>query len=74
MGRLELYAAEAIATAIAGMLHLMMGPNSFGVNINQGILFIVGGIAQIFWIIPWMFKNCHSDTSNKDAMRGKVWK
>jgi hypothetical protein len=30
----------------------MMGPNSLGFNINQGILFIVGGIAQIFWIIP----------------------
>ena len=52
MGRLGLYVAAAIATAIAGMLHLMMGPNSFGFNINQGILFIVGGIAQIFWIIP----------------------
>ena len=34
------------------MLHVMMGPNSFGFNINQGILFIAGGIARIFWIIP----------------------
>ncbi len=47
-----LYYAAAAATAIAGMLHLMMGPNSFGFNANQGILFIVGGIAQVFWIIP----------------------
>jgi hypothetical protein len=52
LGLLGLYVAAAIATAIAGMLHLMMGPNSFGFNINQGILFIAGGIAQIFWIIP----------------------
>jgi hypothetical protein len=22
------------------------------INVNQGILFIVGGIAQVFWIIP----------------------
>ncbi|MEM2139634.1 hypothetical protein [Nitrososphaera sp.] len=47
-----LYYAAAAATAIAGMLHLMMGPGSLGFNANQGILFIVGGIAQVFWIIP----------------------
>lgn len=47
-----LYYAAAVATAIAGMLHLMLGPNNLGFNVNQGILFIVGGIAQVFWIIP----------------------
>jgi hypothetical protein len=47
-----LYIAAAAATAIAGLLHLMMGPNSLNFNVNQGILFIVGGIAQVFWIIP----------------------
>lgn len=47
-----LYIAAAGATAIAGMLHLMNGPNSLNFNVNQGILFIVGGIAQVFWIIP----------------------
>lgn len=47
-----LYYAAATATATAGMLHLMLGPNSLGFNVNQSILFIVGGIAQIFWIIP----------------------
>src|ERR671917_1187753 len=54
MARLDsaLYIAAAAATAIAGLLHLMMGPNSLNFNINQGILFIVGGIAQVFWIIP----------------------
>jgi hypothetical protein len=46
------YCAAAAATAIAGMLHLTMGPGSLGFNINQGILFTVGGIAQVFWIIP----------------------
>jgi hypothetical protein len=29
----------------------MVGPNSINFNVNQGILFIVGGIAQVFWII-----------------------
>src|ERR671917_1051011 len=54
MARLDsaLYIAAAAATAIAGLLHLMMGPNSLNFNVNQGILFIVGGIAQAFWIIP----------------------
>jgi hypothetical protein len=47
-----LYIAAAAATAIAGLLHLTMGPNSLNFNVNQGILFIVGGIAQVFWIIP----------------------
>jgi hypothetical protein len=47
-----LYIAAASTTAIAGMLHLMLGPNALGFNVNQGILFIVGGIAQVFWIIP----------------------
>ena len=45
-------AADPTTTAIAGMLHLMMGPNSVNFNVNQGILFIVGGVAQVFWIIP----------------------
>jgi protocatechuate 3,4-dioxygenase beta subunit len=46
------YGAAAAATAIAGMLHLMLGPSNLEFNVNQGILFIVGGIAQVFWIIP----------------------
>ena len=54
MGRLGvvLYLAAAAATAIAGILHLTLGPNSLGFNINNGLLFIIGGIAQVFWIIP----------------------
>lgn len=47
-----LYIAAAITTAIGGILHLMLGPNSLGFNPNNGIFFIVGGIAQVFWIIP----------------------
>lgn len=47
-----LFYAAAITTVIAGIFHLMLGPNSLGFNPNQSILFIVGGIAQVFWIIP----------------------
>jgi protocatechuate 3,4-dioxygenase beta subunit len=58
MTRLEvaLYLAAAVTTAVGGILHLMIGPNSLGFNINNGILFIVGGIAQVFWIIPILRK------------------
>ena len=41
--------AASICTAIAGILHLTMLPAP---NTNMTILFLVGGIAQIFWIIP----------------------
>ncbi len=41
--------AAVICTAIAGILHLSMLP---AFNTNTTILYLVGGIAQIFWIIP----------------------
>ncbi|HEY8110266.1 MAG TPA: hypothetical protein VIG05_05325 [Candidatus Nitrosotenuis sp.] len=47
-----LYAAAAVATAIGGIIHLTMAPNSLGNNVNAGILFLVGGTAQMFWVIP----------------------
>ena len=43
--------AASICTAIAGILHLTMLPAP---NTNMTILFLVGGIAQIFWVIPTM--------------------
>jgi hypothetical protein len=52
MQRSALCVGAAATTAIAGMLHLMLVQNSLNSNLNQGILFIVGGIAQVFWIIP----------------------
>jgi hypothetical protein len=30
----------------------MLAPNILNFNVNQGILFLVGGMAQVFWIIP----------------------
>ncbi len=49
-----LYAAAA-TTLIAGILHLTKVVDTIGsgdVINNADILFLVGGIAQVFWIIP----------------------
>jgi hypothetical protein len=50
--RALLYYGAAIATGIAGILHLMLVPNAMNSNINNAILFLVAGILQIFWILP----------------------
>jgi hypothetical protein len=47
-----LYYGAAICTGIAGILHLMLVPNAIESNINNATLFLVGGIAQIFWVLP----------------------
>ena len=48
-----LHYAAAAATAIAGILHIMLAPDRFGgPGANTGILFLVGGIAQVFWALP----------------------
>jgi len=39
-------------TVIAGILHLTMAPGSISRDPGQGILFLVGGIVQIFWAVP----------------------
>lgn len=44
--------APAAATVIAGILHLMMVPRSISDDLGQGILFLVGGILQVFWAVP----------------------
>ena len=47
-----LYYGAAICTGIAGILHLFLVPNAIDSNINNATLFLVGGLAQIFWILP----------------------
>jgi hypothetical protein len=47
-----LYLAAAAATAIGGIMHVILSFNSLPNNINTGILFLVGGIAQMFWVVP----------------------
>jgi hypothetical protein len=51
-GKDLLYYGAAICTGIAGILHLILVPNAINSNINNATLFLVGGIAQIFWVLP----------------------
>jgi len=44
--------AAAVTTVIAGILHIMMAPMSLSNDIGRGILFLVGGILQVFWAFP----------------------
>jgi len=44
--------AAAGSTLIAGILHLSLVANSIERNLNTGILFLVGGLAQVFWVVP----------------------
>jgi len=45
-----LFYCAAASTAIAGIIHLVLGIPSN--NQNSQILFVIGGIAQIFWVVP----------------------
>jgi hypothetical protein len=42
----------AATTVIAGILHIQMVPRTLSENLGQGILFLVGGLLQIFWAVP----------------------
>jgi len=44
--------AAAIATVVAGILHIVMAPRSLSEDLGEGILFLVGGILQVFWAVP----------------------
>jgi hypothetical protein len=46
-----LYSAAA-CTFIAGILHLTLVPNAIDRNVNNGIFFLIGGLLQIFWVVP----------------------
>ena len=51
------YYAAAAATAIAGILHLVLASNIIiGRSPMTGIFFLVGGIAQLFWTVPMVKK------------------
>ena len=43
--------AAAATTVTAGILHIMMAPRSISHNLG-GVLFLVGGMLQIFWAVP----------------------
>src|SRR5574338_1515632 len=42
----------AATTVIAGIYHLQMAPGSLSHNLGEGILFLVGGMLQVFWAVP----------------------
>jgi hypothetical protein len=49
-----MYYVAAGATAIAGIIHVILGIGNN--NTNTQILFVVGGAAQIFWALPMIRK------------------
>jgi len=49
-----LFYAAAATTGIAGIIHVVLGIPSN--NLNSQILFVVGGIAQVFWVVPMVRK------------------
>ena len=49
-----LFYVAAATTAIAGIIHLVLGIPSN--NLNSQILFVVGGATQIFWVVPMVRK------------------
>ena len=49
-----LFYAAAATTAIAGIIHVILGGPSN--NQNMQILFVVGGLVQIFWVVPMIRK------------------
>jgi hypothetical protein len=44
--------AAAGSTLVAGILHLSLVANAIERNFNTGILFLIGGLAQVFWVLP----------------------
>ena len=50
--RTLLYLGAAACTGIAGILHLMLVPNSMTAGIQYTTLFLISGLAQIFWVLP----------------------
>lgn len=50
--RTFLYLGAAACTGIAGILHLMLVPSSITAGIQYTILFLISGLAQIFWVLP----------------------
>ena len=52
INRTLLYLGAAACTGIAGILHLMFVPSSIAAGIQYTTLFLISGLAQIFWVLP----------------------
>ena len=49
--RTLLYLGAAACTGLAGILHLMLVPSSITAGIQYTTLFLISGLAQIFWVL-----------------------
>jgi len=47
-----LRSGAAGSSLIAGILHLSLVAGVIDRNFNTGILFLIGGLAQVFWVLP----------------------
>lgn len=47
-----LFFSAAAATAIAGILHIILASNSMIFNPMVGVFFLISGILQLFWAYP----------------------
>lgn len=56
-----LYFVAAFCTGIAGILHLVLVPNSINAGIEYAAFFLISGVAQLFWVLPMI------------KQRGKIW-
>jgi hypothetical protein len=43
---------QQACTGIAGILHLVLVPDTINFAIDIAIFFLVAGIAQLFWVLP----------------------
>ena len=54
--RTLLYLGAAACTGIAGILHLMLVPNSIVAGVQYTAFFLISGLAQLFWVLPMIKK------------------
>ena len=50
--RTLLYLGAAACTGIAGVLHLVLVPDSIMAGIQYTTFFLISGLLQIFWVLP----------------------
>ena len=50
--RTLLYLGAAACTGLAGILHLMLVPSSITAGIQYTMIFLISGMAQVFWVLP----------------------
>ena len=49
---MQKYFGAAACTGMAGILHLMLVPNSIAAGVQYTAFFLISGLAQLFWVLP----------------------